>query len=232
VERSDVTDDERTALIHAELDGDLTSEQRAAFARLLLAEPQTRKLRDELQGLCRGLDAVGQVEAPPQLKDSILSRLPPVPATAVYHKASLARWRLAAMVAGLLTAVTIVYQTVQGPGPGSRETAGTMAANGPTAIDSVVVTDGPVTGRATLYRDKAGLAVGLDVSAAEPVDVLVTAGDRSFRINGLGSSNGGADTRRTIALSGVGIHGQPIDLSFLIGDRTVSRATLHAPPGP
>ena len=227
-----MTDDERTALIHAELDGDLTSEQRAALARLLLAEPQTRKLRDELQGLCRGLDALGQVEAPSQLKDSILERLPPVPATAAFHKAPVARWRLAAMVTGLLTAATIVYQTVQGPGPGSRETAGTMAANGPTAVDSVTVSDGPVTGRAILYRDKAGLAVGLEVSAAEAVDVLVTTGDHSFRINGLGSSNGGGDTRRTIALPGVGIHGQPIDLSFLIGERTVRRATLHAPPGP
>ena len=136
------------------------------------------------------------------------------------------------MVAGLLTAATIVYQTVQGPAPGSRETAGTMAADALTTVDSVVVGDGPVGGRATLYLDKAGLAVGLEVSAAEAVDVLITTGDHSFRINGLGTSNGGGDTRRTIALSGVGIHGQPIDLSFLIGERTVSRATLHAPPGP
>ena len=227
-----MTDDERTALIHSEIDGDLTSEQRAALARLLLAEPQTRRLRDEFQGVCRGLDALGQVEPPPQLKDSILKRLPSVPANAAYHRASLARWRLAAMVAGLLTAATIVYQTVQGPAPGSRETAGTMAANVPTTVDSVAVNDGPVTGRATLYRDKAGLAVGLEISAAEPVDVLVTADGHSFRINGLGSSRGGGDTRRTIALPGVGIHGQAVDLSFLIGERTVSRATLHAPPGP
>jgi hypothetical protein len=232
VERSDVTDDERMTLIHGELDRDLTSEQRAHLARLLLAEPQTRRLRDELQEVCRRLDAAGQVEAPPQLKDSILNRLPPVPVNAAYHKASVVRWRLAAMVAGLLTAATIVYQTVQGPAPGSRETAGTMAASVPTTVDSVAVNDGPVTGRATLYRDKAGLAVGLEVSAAEAVDVLITAGDHSFRINGLGNSMGGGDTRRTIALQGVGIHGQAVDLSFLIGERTVSRATLHAPPGP
>jgi hypothetical protein len=232
VERSDVTDEERTALIHGELDGALTSEQRAALARLLLAEPQTRTLRDELQGLCRRLDAIGQVEAPPQLKDSIVRRLTSVPVAPAYRRASLGRWRLAAMVAGLLITGTIVYETAQGPAPGSRETAGTMAANGPTAVDSVAVSHGPVTGRATLYRDQTGLAVGLEVSAAEPVDVLVTTGDHSFRINGLSSSNRDGGTRQTIALPGVGIHGQPIDLSFLVGERTVSRATLHAPLGP
>jgi anti-sigma factor RsiW len=227
-----VTDDERMTLIHAELDGDLSSEQRADLARLLLADPPTRALRDELRGVCGRLDAVGQVEPPPQLKDSILKRLPSVPVVTAYRKTSFGRWRLAAMVTGLLTAATIVYQTVQGPTPGSRETAGTMAANVPTAVDSVAVSDGPVTGRVTLYRDKTGLAVGLEVSAAEPVDVLVTTGDHSFRINGLSSSNRDGGTRQTIALPGVGIHGQPIDLSFLIGERTVSRATLHAPPGP
>jgi len=96
----------------------------------------------------------------------------------------------------------------------------------------VALGTGPVTGRATLYRDKSGLAVGLEVSAPEPVDVLVSTGDHSFRINGLGSSTPAGNTRQTIALPGVRVQGQKIELSFLIGERTVSRATLHAPSGP
>jgi hypothetical protein len=96
----------------------------------------------------------------------------------------------------------------------------------------VVVESGPVTGRATLYRDKTGLAVGVEVSAAEPVDVLVSSGGHSFRINGVGSSNPVGGTRPTVALPGVRMQGQEIELSFLIGERTVSRATLHAPSGP
>ena len=155
-----------------------------------------------------------------------------VPVVVGYRKASLGRWRLAAMVAGLLMAGTIVYETVQGPTPGSRETAGTMGADTPTTLDSVALGTGPVTGRATLYRDKSGLAVGLEVSAPEPVDVLVSTGDHSFRINGLGSSTPAGNTRQTIALPGVRVQGQKIELSFLIGERTVSRATLHAPSGP
>ena len=96
------------ALIHAELDGDLSSQQRADLARLLLADPQLRALRDELKGLCNRLDAIGQVEPPPQLKDSILNRLRSVRVAPTYRRASFGRWRRAAMVAGQLMAGTIV----------------------------------------------------------------------------------------------------------------------------
>ena len=228
-----MTDDERMTLIHAELDGDLSSEQRADLARLLLADPPTRALRDDLRGLCGRLDAVGQVEPPPQLKDSILKRLPPsVPVVTTYRTTSLGRWRLAAMVAGLLITGTIVYETVQGPAPGSRETAGTMAADALTTVDSVVVGNGPFAGRASLYRDKGGLAIGLEVTSTEPVDALIKTAGHSFRINGLGNSRPAGSTRRTVTLPGVRMQGQDIELSFVIGERTVSRATLHAPPGP
>ena len=227
-----MTDDERMALIHAELDGDLSSEQRADLARLLLADPQARALRDEFRSVCSRLDAVGQVEPPPQFKDSILNRLPSRPAATTYRRASVSRWRLAAMLAGLLAAGSIVYETVRGPAPGSRETAGTMAADAPTTVDSVVVGGGPVTGHATLYCDKSGLAVGLEVTAPEPVDVLISTGGHSFRVSGLGSSSPAGSARQTVALPGVRMQGEAIELSFLIGERTVSRATLHAPPRP
>jgi hypothetical protein len=220
------------ALVHAELDGDLSSEQCADLARALLADPQLRALRDQLKGLSSRLDAVGQVDAPPELRDLILNRLPSIRVAPVYRKASVSRWRLAAMLVGLLTAGTIVYETVQGPAPGSRETAGTMAADVPTAVDSVAVSGGPVTGRATLYRDKTGLTIGLEVTATEPVDVLIATAGRSFQINDLPGSAPAGNAHQTVRLQGVRMQGQPIELSFLVGERTVSRATLHAPSGP
>lgn len=229
-----MTDEERSALIHAELDGDLSSEQRAELARLLLADPQARALRDELQRLSRRLGALAQVEPPAELKDSILGRVPSVPVAPLappYRNASFSRWRLAALFAGLLVAGTIVYETVQGPVPTSRETAGTMGADAATPVDSAVVGGGSVAGRVTLYRDKSGLAVGLEVSAAESVDVLIASGSSSFRINGLGRPDPAGGPRRMVALPGVGMQGQQIELSFLIGERTVGRATLRAPSG-
>lgn len=226
-----MTDHELMALMHAELDGDLSSEQRGALARLLLSDPRVRAVRDELRSLSNRLDVVGQVEPPPELKDSILRRLPSVPVTKTYRRTSLSHWRLAAMVAGLLVAGAIVYETVQGPAPGSREIAGTIAADSLTAVDSVAVGNGPVTGHATLYRDKSGLAVGLEVSAAEPVDVFIATPGYSTRINGLGNSSSTGNTRQIVALPGVRMKGQDIELSFLIGERTVTRAMLHAPSG-
>ena len=177
-------------LIHAELDGELEAEQRGELARRLLAEPETRVLRDQLQDLCRRLDELGQVEPPSELKGSILSQLRSVSVTTSYRSASYGRWRLAAMAAGVLMAGAIVYETMQGPAPGSRDSAGTIAADSLSAIDSVAVGGGPVIGQATLYRDKSGLAVGLDVSAAEPVDVLISTPGYSNRINGLRSTSG------------------------------------------
>lgn len=219
------------ALIHAEIDGDLGSERRADFARLLLADPQARALRDEMQSVCNRLGAIGEAEPPPQLKESILNRLPPVPLAVVAparRTASVGRWRLAALLAGLLTTGTIVYEIAQGPAPASRDIAGTIAADAPAAVDSVAVAGGTVTGRATLYRDKSGLAVGLEVTSAEPVDVLISSGEFSFRINGLLSSQ--ARSQR-VALAGVGMEGQEVEVSFLIRGQTVSRARLHAPSG-
>ena len=229
-----MTDDDRMALIHGELDGELSSEQRADLARLLLADPQVRVLRDELQDLCNRLGGLGQSEPPPVLRDSILKRLPPVPRATVaqtYRSASFGRWRLAAMLAGLLTAGTIVYETVSGPAPAGRETAGTMAADTSAVVDWATVGSGPVTGRATLYRDGSGLAVALELSAAQSVDVLISSAGHSFRINDLVSAPAGS-VRRTAALPGVRMQGQVIELTFLIGGRAVSRATLHAPSRP
>jgi hypothetical protein len=226
-----MTDEQCLALIHAELDRELEGSRRADLARLLLAEPQARVVRDQMQRICGRLDAVGLVEPPPQLAHSILRRLPPAPAATVY-RASFTRWRLAALVAGVLTATTIVYETVQGPTPGSRETAGTMAADAPITVDSVALDGGgAVSGRATLYRDKNGLGIGLDVSALEPVDVLIATGSGSLRINALSAANPARSTHRTVALPGVRMQGQDIQVSFLIGERTVGRATLHAPSG-
>jgi len=230
-----MTPEERSALIHAELDGDLSSERRAELARVLLADPQARAFRDDLHALRSRLEKLAQAEPPAELKESILGQLPFAPAapvTAAYRAASFGRWRLAALLAGLLTAGTIVYETVQGPAPTSRETAGTMAADAAIAVDSVAVSGGTMAGRATLYREKNGLSIGLEVSAAEPVDVLIATLGASFRINGLGGADVSGATRRMVALPGVGMQGQQIELSFQIGDRPVGRATLRAPSRP
>ena len=87
-----MTDHELMALMHAELDGDINSEQRATLAGLLPGDPRLRALRDDLRSLSSRLDVLGQVEPPPELKDSILRRLPPVAVARTFRKTSLAHW--------------------------------------------------------------------------------------------------------------------------------------------
>jgi anti-sigma factor RsiW len=225
-----VGEDERRQLIHAEIDGELGAGQRGDLARLLLADPEARALRDQLQGLSKQLEALGETAPPPELQERILSRLPPATASGMRRWQS-RPWRLAALIAGLVTAGSIVYQVAEGPGS-VTDTVGTLTSGGATMIDSVALDAGPVAGRASLYRDKTELAVALEVFAAEPVDVLVTASGYSLRINDLRSASPGEPARRTVPLAVVA--GQPgdIELTFLVEGRLVSHTTLHAPPAP
>jgi hypothetical protein len=225
-----MSEDERRELIYAEIDGELGAGQRGELARLLLADPAARALRDQLQGLSKRLEALGETAPPPELRELILGRLPSATPPAA-HRWQSRPWRVAALIAGVLTAGSIVYQVAGGPGS-INETVGTLVSGASTLVDSVALGSGPVSGRASLYRDKNGLAVALEVSAAEPVDVLVTASGHSLSINGLGSESPGEPAHRTVPL-GIAA-GQPgdIELTFLVRGRLVGHATLHAPPPP
>src|SRR5678816_424910 len=62
-------------LIHAELDGELTAEQRAELSRLLLANPEARALRDQLNRLFGELAKLEDAVPPAELSASVLSAL-------------------------------------------------------------------------------------------------------------------------------------------------------------
>src|SRR6202035_177606 len=80
----------------------------------------------------------------------------------------------AALIAGVLAAGTFVYETLDGPRPATSDVAGTMAAAGaPTTLDTVRLGNGAVSGRVSLYRDRAGLGLEFELVASAPVDVLV-----------------------------------------------------------
>jgi hypothetical protein len=225
-----MTEEERLTLLHAEIDGDLTGDLRVELAQLLLAEPQTRALRDELRRVENHLTRLGEIEPPLELKDAIMRRLPAETApTGTRSRWITGRWQQAALFAGLLTATAIVYQSLRGPDPGSSETAGTMAVGTAAVLDSVALGDGPVTGHASLYREGSGLALALEVTAAQPVDVIIASAGHSLRINGLAGEHADAAVHQTVALPGMETGGQDVELTFLMGERVVSRAKLRAP---
>jgi hypothetical protein len=217
------------ALVHAEIDGELEAGQRAQLARRLLADPEARALREDLLLLRKMFDSIGEVEPPARLRTTVLQSLPPLSRRRSSLRWPAQHWRYAALVAGVLGAATLVYETVDGPGPGSAEVAGTIAAKRtPVTVDTVTLGAGPVTGRVSLYRDAGGLGLVFELAASEPVDVLIAGDGRTLRVNGLGRT-GSAERKTMVALPGFGPDGRgSVNLTFLVSGREVGHAALDA----
>src|SRR5947209_5330979 len=64
-------------LIHQEIDGANTPEQRAAFLSLVEQHPEARALAAELRAVALAFDRMGMREPPPRLQQAILACLPP-----------------------------------------------------------------------------------------------------------------------------------------------------------
>jgi hypothetical protein len=225
-----MTDSGHLALIHAEIDGELDGQQRGELARYLLANPEARALREDLRRLCTALDALEDVDPPQQLRQSILDGLPQLTPSRALSWWSAPRLRYAALIAGVLAAGTVVYETVDGPRTATSDAAGTMAAaDAPTTVDTVRLGNGPVSGRVSLYRDRTGLSLEFELVASAPVDVLVASDGHTLRVNGLGMQNGPGGPRTAVALPGFEMGGDAVDITFLIAGRQIGRATLRAP---
>ena len=228
-----MADSGRLALIQAEIDGELDGPQRAELARTLLADPEAQTLREDLRRLCAALDALGEVDPPQQLRQSILDALPQSTPSRARSRWSAPRLRYAALIAGMLAVGTILYETVESPRPATSDVAGTMAAAGaPTTVDTVHLGNGVVSGRVSLYRDRAGLGLQFELVASAPVDVLVASDGHTLRVNGLGVRDAPGGPRTTVALPGFGRSGEAVDVTFLMAGREVGRATLRAPKEP
>jgi hypothetical protein len=222
-----MSDREPEDLIQGEIDGELDAKQRGELARYLLANPKARELRDEYRRLCAALDSFPEADPPPQLKDSVLAALPQSAVAPLPSSWSAHRLRYAALIAGALVAGAVVFAVVDGPGAALTEVSGTMAAAG-SALDSVRLEQGPVTGTVSLYRDGGRLALAFELRSQGPVDVLVETGGRTLRVGGVG----GAAAQHALALPEPGVPGQTIGMTFLLDGRPVGRATLRVPASP
>jgi len=236
-------------LINAEIDGDLDAAQRAELARTLLADPKARELRDDLRRLCQTLDAVPLVDPPPGLQESILAAMPqmapplrrlgdrPAGVTRRYAPA-ITVWRYAALLAGLLIAGGVMFELVRSPALEPSELAGTIALDpAATLVDSAQIARGPVSGRVSLYRDRAALTLRFEVTASTPIDARVSSEGHILQIlavtrgGGTVSDGGTPGMPAAAALPGVAMHGQDITVTFISDGRRVGSATLRAPAG-
>jgi hypothetical protein len=224
-------DPKHIVLINAELDGELDAAQRAELARDVLADPQVRTLREDMRRLGQLLDGMKEIEPPAALRERVFAALPQ---THFRHPKLLsAGWRLAAVVAGVVAAGALVFETVKGPDTGSGELSGTIAAvQTPTMVDTERLGEGPVSGTVSLYRDRAQWALKFEMVTSAPVDVLIASGQHTLLVSGLGGPDKfAASSGRTVPLPGFQMNGEPVDLTFMIGGRQVAKATLRTPAG-
>ena len=231
-----MADPGQLALIHAEIDGELDAAQRAELARALLADPQARKLRDDLRRVCQTLDGMPLVDPPPGLRESILAAMPHAAPVDIRTRSLgltprgvwTQRWRYAAGIAAVAAAATMVLTTVHDIRPALPEISGTLATHpAPALIDSATLAGGPVTGRVGLYRDRSGLSLELSIRAPSPLDVRIAGEGHTLHINGLGREESGTGPVR-VALPGFAADTGHVELTFLMEGHPVANATLRA----
>ena len=223
-----MADPAKLELIYAEIDGELDAAGRAELARWVLADPEGRVLREDLKRLCAALDSLPAAEPPEELRVNVLAALPQsyVEGRRFWTPA----WRYAALVAGVLVAGVVVLQTARGPRPAPSEVAGTISAPSAAVVDTVQLANGPVSGHVSLYREPSGLSLRFDLVGSSPIDVLVTGGGHTLRINGVAATDKpGATT--PVALPGFPVDVQTVDLAFLVAGRPAGMATLRTAPG-
>lgn len=240
-----MTDPGQLALINAEIDGELDAAQRAELARVLLADPKARELRDDLRRLCQTLDAVPLMEPPPGLREGILAAMPQKihrldrvgRSRVLASRSAIAAWRYAALLAGVLVAGAVMFELVGNPAPEPRELAGTIALDpAATLVDTAEVANGLVSGHISLYRDRATLTLRFEVKASTAVDARVTSEGTMLQI--VGVNRGGAPAagapgaQVAAALPGVAMQGQAINVTLISGGSPIGSATLRAPGSP
>ena len=127
-------------LIHAELDGELTAEQRAELSRLLLANPEARAFRDQLSRLFGELAKLEDAAPPAELSASVLGalRIPAGPEPSqirgrAWYAAPAFRYA-AVFVGGLLASALLFGSGARhAAGPDFRSSSGPSADNMPRA---------------------------------------------------------------------------------------------------
>jgi anti-sigma factor RsiW len=208
-------------LLHAEIDGELDPQGRAELSRALLAEPETRSVREELRRLCGRLDAIGQVEPPAELVAAVLRALPPASSSPTRIRWSAANWRYAAMLAGVIVAGAAVFRMTDGQLMPAADVAGTLASpRGADVVGSTAIAGAGASGTVSLVRGPSGLQLAVDLSSGAPLDLQVASGEQTLTINGLGAG------RSVLALPGFEHTGEAVRLSFRVEGREVARARL------
>jgi len=156
-------------LIQADLDGELSVTERADLARLLLQDPEARRLHNEFRRTDQLLRDIAAAEPPPGLRAAILAGLAGSarPANPGHRQYGWPAYRLAAVILGGLLIVGISYLVRDGSGPGS-DLQGSLVA----PQDHWSMRGDGVEVSASLQRDGQRLRLELNTLTTVPCEVV------------------------------------------------------------
>lgn len=168
-------DDRLHDLIQGDLDGVLSTADRAELARLLLQDPEARRLHVQMQRTDRLLREVPAAEPPAGLRDAVLGE-PAHPAESTGRWSRPATYRIAATVLGGLLVAGVAYIVSDGRTPGT-ELQGSVSAGAepasPAARSRVSLQAEGLAVDASLHRDVDRLRLSLESTATAPGEVIV-----------------------------------------------------------
>ena len=180
-------------------------EQRGELSRLLLAGPEARAFRDQLNRLSGELGKLEDAAPPSDLSASVLGalRIPAGPEPSqirgrAWYAAPAFRYA-AAFVGGLLASALLFGSGARhAAGPDVSQLVGTIgghdAAGRGSPIDRVKVNLAQVTGAMSSYQVDGQLVVELDLRANQPIEVVVTDAGQTVHFS-LGSQPDAAPER-------------------------------------
>ena len=186
-------DERHIELIQADLDGELSPEQRAELARVLLANPDARALRDELSRLFGTLSKLEDAAPPPGLASSVLSaiRWPDQTRRSQISGGWNGRAALryaAVFVGGVLTSAAIFQLGEHGAtGPEIAQLVGTIggedAATQQSLVDVARLELDQVSGTIRSWNFESQPVLELDLHAREPIELVAIRGDQTVRFS-------------------------------------------------
>ena len=188
-------DEKYAELINADIDGEITPDEKAELEAFLAESKAGRALQDELQSLCSALDAEDLLDPPPHLRHVVMNSIPksrPEAETRPSFLNSLFAVRplryAATFAAGVVMTIAIVDsgQIQQSAFNDVTGLVGTIsdAGSGAPGIANTVIHKADIAGTVTLRRADPIIIIDFDVSTKGPVDIVASYDDKSVWFNG------------------------------------------------
>ncbi len=184
-------------LIQADLDGALPAAERAELARLLLQDPEARRLHGQLQRTDQLLRDIPAAEPPAGLRDAVITG-PARPEEAPGHWNRLSTYRIAAAFLGGILVVGAAYYVSDGR-PAGEELQGSVSAGKDLAVAAA---ERHVSIRAEGIEVDATLRSVGEVLHLEIASSATTSGELAVKIDPAATSLAGSADDASVTAAG------------------------------